>query len=125
MNKILRGIVALPGILFVIIGLRWLIAPAGIAKELGMPLLDGLGRSSQIADFGAFFTVGGIMVLLGVITQKRTWFFPPAMMLFCAALFRTLAWKLQGAAFAGPQIAVELVLTALLIFAASRLPSNR
>ena len=59
MNKVIRVIVALSGILFVIIGFRWLVDPARVAKSLGMPLLEGLGRSSQIGDFGAFFTAGG------------------------------------------------------------------
>ena len=49
MNKILKVIVAVPAILFLIIGLRCLVAPAGVAGEFGMPLLDGLGRSTQIA----------------------------------------------------------------------------
>jgi hypothetical protein len=30
----------------------------------------------------------------------------------------------QGAAFAGPEIAVEVTMTALLIFSASRLPAS-
>ena len=125
MNKVLRVIVAIPGVLFVIIGLSWLMDPATAAKNLGMPLLDGLGRSSQIGDFGAFFTVGGAMVLIGVITQRRTWLYAPAMLLCGAAVFRTLAWMIQGAAFAVPQIVVEVVLAVFLLFAASRLPSDR
>lgn len=36
-------------------------------------LLEGLGRSSQIGDFGAFFAAGGSMVIIGSLTQKRTW----------------------------------------------------
>ena len=125
MNKYLRGIVALLGLLFVFIGLRWLIDPAGIANNLGMPLLEGLGRSSQIGDFGAFFAAGGSMVIIGGIVQERAWFYAPAMMLGGAAVFRTLGWMMQGAALAVPQIAIELVLAALLVFAASCLPSRR
>jgi hypothetical protein len=45
-------------------------------------------------------------------------------LLGCAAVFRTLGWMIQGAAFALPQILIELVLAALLLFAASRLPSE-
>ena len=89
-----------------------------------MPLLEGLGRSSQIGDFGAFFFAGGSMVMIGSITQKRIWLYAPAMMLCCAAVFRTLGWMIQGAAFAMPQIIIELVLTALLLFTASRLQSE-
>ena len=58
MNKILRVVVALPAILFVVMGLRWVVAPAGIAPEFGMPLLQGLGLSTQIGDLGAFFFCG-------------------------------------------------------------------
>ena len=72
MNKIINIIVSIVGGLFVIMGLNWLVDPAGAAKNLGMPLLEGIGRSSQIADFGAFFTTGGSMVLIGIITRKRT-----------------------------------------------------
>jgi len=117
-------VTGLPGPLFLLAGFRWLFDPATAAQKLGMPLLDGLGRSSQIADCGAFFSVLGIMILAGVITKKRSWFYAPVLMLLFAALFRILAWKLQGAAFAAPMIAVELVLTALLIFTASRMPSD-
>ena len=123
MNKVINIIVGLVGGLFIIMGLSWLVDPTGAAKNLGMPLLEGLGRSSQIADCGAFFTTGGSMVLIGIITRNRTWLYAPSMMLFCAAVFRILAWLIQGAAFAAPLIAVEVVLTALLLFAASRLPS--
>ncbi len=124
MDKILRIVTGLAGLLFLLAGVSWLFDPAGAAQKLGMPLLEGLGRSSQIADCGAFFSVGGIMILSGVITKKRSWFTAPILMLFSAALFRILAWTLQGATFAAPMIAVELVLTALLIFTASRMESS-
>lgn len=59
MNQVLRVIVALPAILFVVTGLRWLVAPEPVAAEFGMPLLDGVGRSSQIGDMSAFFLTLG------------------------------------------------------------------
>jgi hypothetical protein len=120
MNKALKVIVALPGILFLVIGLRWLIAPAGVAAEFGMPLLDGLGRSTQIGDLAAFFVGGGVMILLGVFTQHKTWFLAAAMILGLTAAFRLVAWQVHGASFAAQQIAVEVVVAALLLFAASR-----
>jgi hypothetical protein len=124
MNKILRVIVGLPAVLFILIGIRWLIDPAANAAEFGMPLLDGLGRSTQIGDLGAFFTAGGVMVLIGVFSQKREWLLAPAMLLGFTAVFRVLAWLVQDAAFATEQIAVEVILTALLVFAASRAGST-
>jgi hypothetical protein len=121
MNKALKVIVALPAILFLIIGLRWLVAPAGVAAEFGMPLLEGLGRSTQIGDLAAFFVGGGVMILIGVFTQNKTWLFAPAMLLALTAAFRLVAWQVHGAPFAAPQIAVEVVVAALLLFAASKI----
>ena len=120
MNVYLRVAVALPAILFIVMGVRWVVAPAGIAAELGMPLLQGVGLSTQIGDLGSFFFAGGVLVLIGVITQKRPWFYAPALLLGCTALFRTLAWLLHGATFALDMIAVEIILVCLLLFAASR-----
>lgn len=120
MSKGLKVIVAIPGILFVLLGLLWLVDPAVAAANLGMPLLDGVGRSTQIGDIGALFTTGGAMMLLGVFTQRREWFAAPALVMACAAIFRLAAWGLHDAALAIPQIAVELVLAVLLLFAASR-----
>ncbi len=124
MNKVLRVIVILPAILFVAIGLRWLVDPEGAAAALGMPLLDGLGRSSQMGDIGGFFLAGGVMVLLGVITGKRAWFQAPALLLMTIAIFRILAWLLHDAALATPMIAVEVVLAVLFMFASSRLAND-
>lgn len=121
MNKILRVLVALPAILFVVIGLRWIIDPAGAAAELGMTLLQGLGRSSQIGDVGAFFLSCGIMILLALVTGKRSWFQAPALMLSLVAVYRILAWLLHDAALAPDMIAVEVIVASLLLFASARL----
>lgn len=124
MSKLLRIVVSLPAILFIVMGIRWVVAPAGMAAELGMPLLEGVALSTQIGDLGSFFFAGGLFVLIGVITQRRTWFYAPAMLLGFTAIFRTLAWLLHDAAFTVDMIAVEVVLVALLLFAASRTPAE-
>lgn len=81
MNKVLIVIVALPGILFVVTGLRWLVDPASAAGQLGMPLLDGVGRSSQIGDISGFFLTLGMLILIALITAKRSWYYPAIMLL--------------------------------------------
>ena len=45
-------------------GVRWLIAPEGIAPEFGLILDDGLGLSSQIGDMSGYFLFLGISILL-------------------------------------------------------------
>lgn len=121
MNKILRILVALPAILFVVTGLRWVTAPAGAAADLGMPLLEGVGRSSQIGDVGTLFFTMGLMMLIALVTARRSWFYAPAMMLACIALFRMLAWLFHDAALPVPMVAVEVVVASLLLFASTRL----
>ncbi len=121
MKTLLRVLVMLPAVLFVMMGLRWITDPAGAATALGMTLLDGVGRSSQIGDVGALFLSMGMMMLLALITARRSWFYAPALMLSVVALLRLLAWLLHDAALALDMIVVEVVIASILLFAASRL----
>ncbi|MEH6635860.1 MAG: hypothetical protein V7700_10090 [Halioglobus sp.] len=121
MNKILRVIVALPGILFVVTGLRWLVDPASAAAQFGMPLLDGLGRSSQIGDMASFFLTLGMLILIALITAKRVWYYPAIMLLVFTAVSRILAWLIHDAAPAVEMIAPEIIIACLLLFASRRL----
>lgn len=121
MNKIVRVIAAILGVLFVVIGLRWLIDPLAAATHLGMPLLDGAGRSTQIGDMTAFFLTLGASVLLAVFTTKRIWFYPAVMLLGTAAIGRLLAWSVHDAALALDMICVEVVVAVFLLFASQRL----
>lgn len=124
MNKVLRVVVVLPGILFMVTGLRFAIDPATAVAQFGMPLLDGAGRSTQLGDMTAFFLSLGIFILAGSITQKRSWFYPPVILIGLAAIFRVLAWLLHDAALSMNQIGPEIIITCLLLFAASRLPEQ-
>jgi hypothetical protein len=124
-NKILRVVTVLPGILFVVIGVGWIIDPASAAAGVGMPLLEGVGRSTQIGDLGAFFLTMGLLILIGVTTLKRVWFYPPMMLLGLAATFRIVAWLVHGAALAGSMIAVEVIVTTLLFVSTIRLCEKR
>ena len=125
MNTMLRVVSTLVGILFVVTGLRWIVDPAGAAASMDMELLDGLGRSTQIADLGTFFLALGMMVLVGVITLQRRWFHVPVLMLFGAAILRVLAWLLHDATLAGELIALEVVVGCVLLFTASRLGAKQ
>ena len=120
MNTPLRVVVGIVGVFFLLQGLGWLFAPANAAEGLGMPLLDGVARSTQIGDFAAFFVGLGTMILLGAVRQERTWLFAGAMLLGGAAIGRTLAALVHDAAFTTQFIAIEAVIAALLLFVATR-----
>ncbi|WOJ94500.1 hypothetical protein R0135_04885 [Congregibacter variabilis] len=121
MNKILRLLVALPGVLFVVTGLRWLVDPSAAATQFAMPLLDGLGRSSQIGDLSGFFLTLGMVILIALITGKRVWYYPAIMLLGFTLLGRILAWLVHDATLAIEMIAVEFVVACLLLFASRKL----
>lgn len=117
-------LLTLAAILFVTMGLRWLVNPLGIAPELGLALQSGLGLSSQIGDFSAFFMVLGLTLLAGLVTRQSTWFYPPAMLLLIAATGRLVAWAAHDAAFATQMITFE-VIVALLAIAGARLAAEQ
>ena len=121
MKNVLRIVVGLIGILFFLNGLQWIISPANVAESLGLPLLEGVGLSTQIGDLGSFFITVGAMTLIGAITTTRHWFYAPSMLLLVAALYRTLSTLLYGAPFVMSAIVVEVVVGLFLIFVSSKI----
>ncbi len=120
MERAIQVFVALPGVIMGLQAIGWLTDPAGAAEGLGMPLLDGVGRSTQIGDMTSFFAVVCIMVLLGAVRRNATWLGAAAMILGGAALFRTTAWLFHGADLAMQFIVPEIVLAAILCFGVYR-----
>ena len=119
----LRAIVLLCGVLFIVTGLRWLLAPAGVAPEFGLVLSSGIGLSSQIGDMSAFFLTLGVCILMGLITQRAIWYYPPIILLSLTAVGRLLAWLLHDAALAMNLIAPEVIVALILLIASRRLPA--
>ena len=124
MNVALRAIVLLCGVLFIITGLRWLLAPAGVAPEFGLVLSTGVGLSSQIGDMSAFFLTLGVCILMGLTTQRTIWYYPPIILLSLTAVGRVLAWLLHDAALATDLIAPEVIIALILLIASRRLPAQ-
>lgn len=113
-----RSVALVLGVMFTLQGVAWIIAPATSAAGLGMPLLDGLARSTQVGDFSAFFVTAGTTILLGLQPGWSRILYAPAILLGSAALFRALAWALHGADFAALFIGVEVVAAGVLLAAA-------
>lgn len=118
----LRVLAGMPAVLLLAIGARWLIDPAGAAGSMGMPLLDGLARSSQIGDLSAFFLVTGALIAFGVIRERPGPLWVASALLTVTALARCIAWAAHGADFAGSAIAIEVVSAALSAGAAMNAP---
>jgi len=123
-NKILKLLVLLPAILFIVTGIRWLVAPAGVAPMFGLNLDQGVGLSSQVGDMAAIFlTLGGCM-LIALISGRRSWYYPAVMLLTIAAVGRILAWLVHDATLALDLIGLELLVSTILLLASRRLPEQ-
>jgi hypothetical protein len=110
--RILAGLV---GLLMAFLAFGWLTDPTSAAANLGMPLLDGIGRSTQVGDITAFFVVVAGLCIYGAWRQQTPWLIASALLLGSAAVFRTVAWLAHGADLATSAIVAELVMTALLV----------
>jgi hypothetical protein len=115
----LRVVSGMIGLFFLLQGINWILAPTAAAEALGMPLLDGVARSTQIGDIGGFFVALAAMILLGAHGSNGQWLRGAALLLGTAAVLRSFAWLAHGAAFAAVFIGVEVVCTVVLLFAAS------
>ena len=113
-----RIISALVGVVITLQTFTWITKPFEAAQGLGMSLLGGIGRSTQIGDFTSFFFSVGIFCFLGAYLKQGVWLYAASIILGSAAAFRSLAWALHGADFATYFIVAEVVMTVLLIWSA-------
>jgi len=95
--------------------LWWVLDPATSAKELGMPLLEGLGGNSQIGDFTAFFFTAGLFACIGAYRAEHTWLYTTISLLGSAAVFRSYAVIVHGSEPLIEAIGFEVVMSATLI----------
>jgi hypothetical protein len=122
---IIRTLAALPALLFLVTGVRWLLQPGAVAESLGMPLLEGIGASTQIGDLGSFFFVGGVLMCIGLLPGKSQLLYAPAFLIGAAGVFRTLAWLFGHAPFALEFVAMEAIMTVILVVAARSLGATQ
>ena len=94
-------------------------------KEFEKGAEDGLKMVQRgfelLVRLYSFFLTLGICILAAVVTGRRTWYYPPILLLSLAAIGRLVAWLVHDAVLA-PQIWVEVVIVTLLLVASRRLP---
>ena len=122
LNTVLKVLVALPAVLFLVMGLRWLVDPAGIAPQMGLSLETGAGLSTQVGDLSAFMLLLGICMLCALVSGRRFWYYPPIILMLLAVVGRVVAWLFHDAALPASMVAPELIIPAILWLASRRLP---
>ena len=112
MNRFLVGATCLLAAMLLMLGVRWVVDPAGASEALGMVLLDGAGRATQIGDLASFFLGTGVMLVYGALRRVPTLLVAGALMIGVVAAFRVLAWAVHGAAFTLEAIIIEVLILA-------------
>ena len=121
MNSVLKVLVLVIAVSFLVTGLRWLLAPVGVAPTFGLTLDQGVGLSSQVGDMSAFFLTLATCLLIALISARRSWYYPAIMLLSFTAIGRIVAWLVHDAALALDLIAPEVVVSIILLVASRRL----
>lgn len=124
MDKVIKFLAGLLGVMLLGIGIRWLIDPTGAAALIGMVPLEGVAGSSQIGDLGAFFVVAGAFALLGLITRNATFLYTPAALVGVAAVLRIVAGLVHGTAFATDMIVGEIMMCTVFLLARKRIAAT-
>lgn len=117
MSLITKFLSSIPAVVFLIIGVFWVLQPGIMAENFGMVLSSGLGLSSQIGDLGSYFVSSALMIFYGIYTNNTNWFYPPILIMLLTALFRTLSTLLHDAPFAADMIGSEILFSGILIYA--------
>ena len=117
MSLITKFLSSIPAVVFLIIGVFWVLQPGIMAENFGMVLSSGLGLSSQIGDLGSYFVSSALMIFYGIYTNNTHWFSPPILIMLLTALFRTLSTFLHDAPFAADMIGSEILFSGILFYA--------
>ena len=107
--KIAYTLSGILGLVLAIIALRWILSPEDSANSLGMVLLDGAGRNTQIRDFTALFASTSIFCFLSITTRQYQWIFSSGIVFSLIALISVLASQLHDAPLTYSSLIAEII----------------
>ena len=107
--KIAYTLSGILGVVLAIIALRWILFPEDSANSLGMVLLDGAGRNTQIRDFTALFASTSIFCFLSITTRQYQWIFSSGIVFSLIALISVLASQLHDAPLNYSSLIAEII----------------
>ena len=107
--KIAYTLSGILGVVLAIIALRWILSPEDSANSLGMVLLDGAGRNTQIRDFTALFASTSIFCFISITTRQYQWIFSSGIVFLLIALISVLASQLHDATLTYSSLIAEII----------------
>ena len=125
MQKILRVLIGLTGLLYITLALGFLLDPAQAAARLGIGAIAPLGMATLRGDFIGFFGTIGILALLGAVRDEARYYIAPLMLVGMTLAGRLITVAASGFdATMGPPMLVEAVTVALLLLGSRSLKTN-
>lgn len=111
MQRIVRIVVGVAGLLSILLAARFFINPAAPAALLGITPVGDLGTATLRADLGGFFGVCGILALAAAIRNSAALVTVPLLAIAIALSGRIVSYALDGGGSAVVQpMLVELTL---------------
>ncbi|MDA9146430.1 hypothetical protein N9O15_02705 [Gammaproteobacteria bacterium] len=108
--NILSGIL---GLVVTIIAIRWILLPEESANSLGMILLEGSGRNTQIRDFTSIFASTAIFCFLSIATKQFQWIFSSGIIFSIIAIISIVASQLHDAPITYSSLIAEIIFAIL------------
>ncbi len=120
---VIRIIIGLLALLFLLLGLGFLLDPIPAAGRMGLEAMDLTGMSSLRGDLAGLFFASTVMMVLGLWRGHPTWFLAVAVLMGAIAFGRVIGFALDGATSTSlTAFATEIGTILFMVFAAWRLP---
>ena len=121
-QRTLRGLSGLIGLLFLAMGLVFLFAPGRMVDQFSIFPNGNAGLSTLRGDMGGLFLAGAIFTLLGAIAASSRWLAAAASIVSLIAFGRIVNLLFDGYSSASAQLlGVEIVMIAVLLAAIASL----
>ena len=126
MAGLLRVLVGVIGVFNIVIGLGFLLNPAGAAAGFFLTPEGSQGLATLRADFPGFFITGGVCALIGAVQRDARALLVPMLLLAVALAGRCVSLVLDGTpSTAFPPMLVEAVMISVLALARRNLTNWR
>jgi hypothetical protein len=103
--------VAAIGMLFALLGVRWMFSPAAIATEQGMQLTNAVGFNTARGDIGGLFVAGALLCAIAIPSRDRRWLDAMSLLVACVALGRIVGIASDGfAPTSGGALGIEIAM---------------
>jgi ribonuclease Z len=126
MQRALRILTGLVGLVMLAMGLTFLLAPSRLMSQFAVLASGNAGFSTVRGDLGGLFIGMAIFTLIGAIRASKKWLVVPTAFLGFIVLGRILNLLFDGRSAEGVQaVIVELVLIAVLLLTIASLQGGR